>query len=107
MHRLIRTVARKPKLKVLKKNQNVVMLIQRAILYIRVSTDEQAEKGYSLKHQEEKLQSYCNQNNIDIADIYKEDYSAKTFSRPEFSKLFSVLKNKKHSINFLLFLKWD
>lgn len=83
------------------------MLVQRAILYIRVSTDEQAEKGYSLKHQEEKLLSYCKQNNIGITDIYKEDYSAKTFSRPEFSKLFSVLENKKHSINLLLFLKWD
>jgi site-specific DNA recombinase len=83
------------------------MLIQRAILYIRVSTDEQAEKGYSLKHQEEKLLSYCKQNNIEIADIYKEDYSAKTFSRPAFSSLFSVLKSKKHSINLLLFLKWD
>jgi site-specific DNA recombinase len=30
-----------------------------AIIYIRVSTDEQADKGYSLRHQEEVLRKYC------------------------------------------------
>ena len=28
---------------------------KKAILYVRVSTDEQADKGYSLQHQEERL----------------------------------------------------
>jgi site-specific DNA recombinase len=77
------------------------MPIQKAILYIRVSTDEQAEKGYSLKHQEEKLLFYCQQYRIEISGTYKEDHSAKTFSRPEFAKLLAVLKKKSNSVNLL------
>ena len=58
----------------------------KAILYIRVSTDEQAEKGYSLKHQEERLRQYCQHQQIEVVAVYK-DHSAKTFERPEFTKL--------------------
>lgn len=53
-----------------------------AIIYIRVSTDEQADKGYSLRHQEETLRKYCELNNIRMLEVVKEDYSAKTFIRP-------------------------
>ncbi|MDQ3843480.1 MAG: recombinase family protein, partial [Bacteroidota bacterium] len=34
------------------------MAPKKAILYVRVSTDEQADKGFSLQHQEEKLRRY-------------------------------------------------
>ena len=78
-----------------------------AILYIRVSTDEQAEKGFSLKHQEERLRAYCEQNNIHVAGFYKEDYSAKSFERPEFQKMLAFLKKNKGIANLLLFTKWD
>ncbi|MBL7682918.1 MAG: recombinase family protein [Flavipsychrobacter sp.] len=81
--------------------------MRKAILYIRVSTDEQAEKGYSLKHQEERLRTYCDQQNIIIAGIYKDDHSAKSFERPEFQKLLSNLKKNKGFANLLLFTKWD
>ena len=37
-----------------------------ADLYIRVSTDEQADKGYSQRDQNERLERYCNQNEITI-----------------------------------------
>jgi DNA invertase Pin-like site-specific DNA recombinase len=80
---------------------------QRAILYIRVSTDEQAEKGYSLKHQEERITQYCNYQNIEIVAIYKEDHSAKSFERPEFKKLLAFLKKGRGVVDLLLFLKWD
>lgn len=61
-----------------------------AILYIRVSTDEQADKGYSLKHQEEILRKYCEIQNIAVVTLFQEDHSAKTFIRPEFTKLRSI-----------------
>jgi DNA invertase Pin-like site-specific DNA recombinase len=37
-----------------------------ADLYIRVSTDEQADKGYSQRSQEELLRRYCNINNVSV-----------------------------------------
>ena len=80
---------------------------QKAILYIRVSTDEQAEKGYSLKHQEERLRQYCQHQQIEVVAVYKEDHSAKTFERPEFTKLLAFLKKNKGCADLLLFLKWD
>ena len=80
---------------------------RRAIVYIRVSTDEQAEKGYSLQHQLERLSKYCEINNIEIVQVFNEDFSAKTFNRPEFQKILILLKSRKLKADMLLFTKWD
>jgi site-specific DNA recombinase len=80
---------------------------QRAYLYIRVSTDEQAEKGYSQKHQDDRLRQYCDHHNIEIVGSYWEDYSGKTFDRPQFNKFMEHLKKHRNSADLLLFLKWD
>ncbi len=53
-----------------------------ADLYIRVSTDEQADKGYSQRDQEERLKRYCDLNGIQIRQVIFEDHSAKTFPDP-------------------------
>ena len=42
------------------------MIRKKAILYVRVSTDEQADKGFSLQHQEERLRKYCELQGIDV-----------------------------------------
>ncbi|MES2277126.1 MAG: recombinase family protein [Bacteroidota bacterium] len=80
-----------------------------AILYIRVSTDEQADKGYSQRNQDEVLQKYCNQRNIAISQITYEDHSAKTFNRPEWKKMLVALKKAKGKpdVQLILFTKWD
>jgi site-specific DNA recombinase len=78
-----------------------------AILYFRVSTDEQAEKGYSLQYQEEQLRRYCEVNNIQVIGAYTEDFSAKTFNRPEFKKMLLSFKQSTQRPNLLLFTKWD
>ena len=80
---------------------------RKAIIYIRVSTDEQADKGYSLKHQLERLEKFCELQNIEVAAVFNEDYSAKTFNRPEFIKLLAMLKKNKNVADMLLFTKWD
>jgi len=54
-----------------------------ADLYIRVSTDEQADKGYSQSNQEEVLRRYCDNNDIEINHVILEEHSAKSFVRPE------------------------
>lgn len=81
--------------------------MRKAIIYIRVSTDEQADKGYSLRHQEEFLRKYCELNNIQVIDLVKEDYSAKTFLRPAFNLLLAKLKSRKLKADLLIFTKWD
>ncbi|MPS66520.1 recombinase family protein [Chryseobacterium sp.] len=78
-----------------------------ADLYIRVSTDEQADKGYSQRDQEERLRRFCSQNNYTVGNIIYEDHSAKSFNRPEWTKLLVELKKKSSKTNLILFTKWD
>ncbi len=78
-----------------------------AFLYIRVSTDEQADTGYSQRYQEETLRRYCDINNIAVRNVFFEDHSAKNFNRPIFSKLLILLKKQRHATDLILFTKWD
>ncbi len=78
-----------------------------ADLYIRVSTDEQAERGYSQRHQEEVMQKYCDLNNIKVRQVFFEDHSAKTFERPIWKQMLAGYKKQKGVINTILVLKWD
>ena len=49
------------------------MVILRAGLYERVSTDEQAKYGYSIKTQIDALEEYCEKNKIKVVDHYTDD----------------------------------
>jgi site-specific DNA recombinase len=78
-----------------------------AILYIRVSTDEQAEKGYSLLEQKDRLIKHCQHNGIEIAALYQEDHSAKSFERPEWKKLQDFAKKNKGKIDLIYVVDWS
>ena len=78
-----------------------------ADLYIRVSTDEQADKGYSQRSQEEFLRKYCDIQGMSIRKVIFEDHSAKTFNRPEWKRYLLELRKHKCQADFVLFLKWD
>jgi site-specific DNA recombinase len=79
---------------------------QRAILYTRVSTDEQ-NNGYSPADQKERLTKYCEQNNIEVVAFYHDDESGKTFNRPQWLNIMSYLKKNSSSVDLLIFIKWD
>ncbi|MDB5135564.1 MAG: Site-specific recombinase [Mucilaginibacter sp.] len=79
-----------------------------AFLYVRVSTDEQKKTGYSLIEQEVRLVQYCEINRIKVRGIFREDFSAKDFNRPEWIKLIKTIKeNKRRPPENILFLNWD
>jgi site-specific DNA recombinase len=78
-----------------------------ADLYIRVSTDERADKGYSQRSQQEVLLKYCEINKIEVRKTIFEDHSAKTFNRPEWTKLLTLLRQHKNKTDLVLFTKWD
>ena len=77
------------------------------ICYKRVSTDEQADKGVSLKHQDDELRRYCERKNYTIVGVYSEDYSAKNFDRPEWKKIIAYCKSHKGQVDLILTTKWD
>ncbi|MBO9154991.1 recombinase family protein [Chitinophaga sp. GCM10012297] len=79
-----------------------------AYLYVRVSTDEQKRKGHSLAEQEDRLIRHCEINGIQVKGIYREDYSAKDFNRPEWKRLIKKLRKNTHRPpENILFIKWD
>ena len=80
--------------------------MERAIIYTRVSTDEQ-NNGYSPSDQKEKLYRFCQNNNIEVVGFYHDDESGKSFDRPEWKKIMVYLKSNKNSVDSIYFLKWD
>lgn len=81
--------------------------MKKVILYTRVSTDEQADKGYSLKHQIDTLRKYCELKSLEVVNHFQDDYSAKTFNRPEWINLEKYCRANKKNIDTILFTKWD
>lgn len=62
--------------------------MKRAALYIRVSTQEQAQEGYSIGEQRERLVVYCKAHDWLVADIYVDGgYSGANLNRPAMQKL--------------------
>ena len=68
-------------------------VLERAIIYARVSTDEQAETGTSIDNQVEKSLTYAEANNIQVVAIFKEDYTGKVLDRPELNKVREMLRS--------------
>ena len=76
------------------------------IIYIRVSTDEQAKHGYSIAAQIEKLEAFCKSQGWEIVEQFVDDgYSAKDTDRPRFKEMMN--KIKEGGIDVLLVYRLD
>ena len=81
---------------------------RRAALYIRVSTEEQARKGYSLPAQKEDLEEYARKNGYAIAGYYIDEGKSarkKYTKRKEFMRMLEDVRAGK--IDVILFIKLD
>ena len=69
-----------------------------AAIYIRVSTDIQAEEGYSIEAQKEQLTAYCVSKGIKNYDYYIDGgWSGSNIDRPEMQRLIKDVKDDKIS----------
>ena len=77
----------------------------RAALYTRVSTEEQANEGFSLDAQMRRLEAYCDMNGWIIAGRYREEgHSGRdTRKRPEYNRMM----DEKDQWDVILVLKMD
>lgn len=65
------------------------------IIYVRVSSEEQVA-GTSLDYQEQECQKYCDQNNIRVIKVFREEgASAKSLERKEFLRAIEYCREKK------------
>ena len=68
----------------------------RVALYIRVSTERQANEGDSLEEQESELRKYCDFRKFEIHNIYIErGKSGGNTKRPEYQKLVKDIQQRK------------
>lgn len=66
----------------------------RTAIYVRVSTQEQAEEGYSIKAQIERLNAYASSQDWKVVKTYVDDgQSAKDMKRTELSRMLDDMKN--------------
>ena len=82
--------------------------IRRVGLYGRVSTDEQALRGFSIEAQVDALQEYAKENNLKIVDVYLDEgiSGAKPpLKRPDLQRLLNDVEAGK--IDMILFTKLD
>jgi len=72
---------------------------QKAAIYLRVSTEDQAKEGYSLEVQRGYLESFANREEYEIYKIYCDDgISAYSTRRPALQDLLKDAKEKKFNL---------
>ena len=78
----------------------------RAAIYVRVSTDDQRDNGYSIDSQLRMIKEHCEKNGYDIVDVYNDaGHSGKDLMRPEMQRLLKDIKSGK--IEKLIAIKVD
>ena len=79
---------------------------RKAAIYIRVSTDAQAEEGYSIEAQKEQLGAYCISKGIKNYEYYIDGgWSGSNIERPEIQRL--IKEAKEHKISHCIVFKLD
>ncbi|MCM3294141.1 recombinase family protein [Paenibacillus sp. MER 180] len=75
-------------------------------IYIRVSTEEQAQHGYSIDAQKEKMIAYCKSQGWTEYKLYIDDgYTGTNMDRPALNRLIRHVENQK--INLVVVYKLD
>lgn len=68
-------------------------------LYCRVSTDEQAQRGYSIDNQRDRLVAYCHSQGWDHYELYIDDgYTGTNLNRPALQRLLSDVRRGQAKI---------
>lgn len=78
----------------------------KAGIYVRVSTEEQRDYGYSIDGQIRELKDYCKRKNYVIVDIYNDaGHSAKDLKRPNMERMLDDIE--KSVIDVVVAIKVD
>lgn len=82
--------------------------MKQAVVYVRVSTDEQAKNSLSLKGQEDAAREYCERENIDVAKVFCDaGESAKTANRPQLIAALAYCKEHFSMTDYFVVWKMD
>lgn len=71
---------------------------QKAVCYVRVSTQEQALQGVSLDAQEERLSAYCVLQGLESVEVFREEAvsaSKALYTRPKGAEMLELVRKKR------------
>ena len=73
--------------------------ITKAVVYARVSSEEQAKHGFSIENQKKVCCEFAQKNGYNVDKIFvDEGKSAKNLDRPEIQELMNYCAKKKNNI---------
>ena len=79
-----------------------------ALIYTRVSTEEQAKHGFSLPKQELECKNFAKREGYNILKIFREEgVSAKTTNRPQLQNLIKYCIENKKNVDFIIVWRFD
>lgn len=71
--------------------------------YIRVSTDEQKNHGFSVEEQREEINLFASRENIEIKGFFIDNgYSAGSVNRPDFQKMLSAISQPYNTVKTII-----
>jgi DNA invertase Pin-like site-specific DNA recombinase len=75
----------------------------KAVLYIRVSTDEQAEDALNLINQETRCRNYCEQKRLTVVKVFTDaGASARSSDRPEFQNMLAYCREHRNDVQYVV-----
>lgn len=80
-------------------------MLKKAVMYVRVSSKEQAEQGFSPEAQRVALYDFARRNGFEVAKEFEEAETAKDSRRKEFAAMLAYVKTK--DIKHILVEKTD
>lgn len=79
-----------------------------AVVYYRVSTTEQAERGFSLESQKELCLEYAKKNGLEVVKLFSDaGESAKTADRRGLQELIKFCSDKRNKVDAVIVYKID
>ena len=82
--------------------------MEKAVIYVRVSSEEQAKHGFSIDNQKKVCSEFAERNGYYVDKLFvDEGKSAKNLDRPEIQELMSYCSKKKNDIKALVVWRLD
>ncbi len=80
---------------------------QNALIYLRVSSSKQAQQGESIEDQKIICNKVAERYNLNILEIFSEQFSGRKDVRPKIEELFTYIKSHPNKIKFIIFRAID
>jgi len=76
---------------------------EHAVIYLRVSTKEQAEDPHNLENQEKRCRAHCQQMGLNVLHVFIDrGESARTSDRPEFQRMLAFCKTARNNVRYVV-----